>query len=116
MLRSLLPPPRRALSFWAVFPLLMFLGIFVAGIILCEHYAVVRFTWRPAFWLLAATPWIWWMHFAGGSGLTGWRAQAALFSRLILAGLFTVVLAEPRAVRKSDRLSVIYTLDVSDSM
>ena len=53
---------------------------------------------------------------AGWSGLSGWRAQAALVSRLLLVGAFAALLAEPRAVRKSDTLSMVYALDVSDSM
>jgi uncharacterized membrane protein/Mg-chelatase subunit ChlD len=40
----------------------------------------------------------------------------ALLTRLTVAAIFITLLAEPRAVRKSDVLSVVYALDVSDSM
>ena len=112
-MHSLFPAARRAVTPLALLPLLVFLAVFAAAVIVCETRDLVRFTWKPAFWLLAATPWVWWMHFAG---LSGWRAQAALLSRLLLIGAFAALLAEPRAVRKSDTLSMVYALDVSDSM
>ena len=56
------------------------------------------------------------MHHAGGSGLGPGRALAALLTRLLLVGAFVMLLAEPRAVRRSDALAVVYALDVSDSM
>jgi uncharacterized membrane protein len=115
-LRSLFPAARRRVTLLALLPLLVFLAVFAAAVISCEVRGIVRFTWKPAFWLVVATPWVWWMHFGGGSGLSGWRAQAALVSRLMLVGAFAALLAEPRAVRKSDTLSMVYALDVSDSM
>src|SRR5437762_12819816 len=115
LLQSLLPTARRPVTLLALLPLLVFVAVFAAAMIVCEVRGIVRFTWKPAFWLMLATPWVWWMHFAGWSGLSGWRAQAALVSRLLLVGAFAVLLAEPRAVRKSDTLSMVYALDVSDS-
>ncbi len=100
----------------ALLPLLLFLAAVAGVVVACEMRGWLRFTWWPAFWLLLATPWVWWMHFAGASGLTGWRAHAALVSRLVLVGAFAALLAEPRAVRRSDALSLVYALDVSDSM
>ena len=115
-LQSFIPSARRPVTLLALFPLLLFLAAFSAAVIVCEMRGLVRFTWKPAFSLMAVTPWVWWMHFAGWSGLSGWRAVAALVSRLLLVGAFAAVLAEPRAVRKSDTLSMVYALDVSDSM
>ena len=115
-LQSLLPAARRPVTLLALLPLLLSLAVFAAAVIACEVRGIVRFTWKPAFWLMLVTPWVWWMHFAGWSGLSGWRAQAALISRLLLVGTFSALLAEPRAVRKSDTLSMVYALDVSDSM
>jgi len=66
--------------------------------------------------LMAVSPWIWWVYLAGQSGLTGWRGATALVVRLALVAALAMLLAEPRAVRKSDVLSVVYVLDVSDSM
>jgi uncharacterized membrane protein/Mg-chelatase subunit ChlD len=72
---------------------------------------------RPwAFLLLLATPWIWWMQAAGHSGLPEGRGAVAGFIRLMIAGLLIIVLAEPRAVKTSDVVSVIYNVDVSDSV
>lgn len=99
----------------AVLPLAAFLVVF-AGVLAWAHAAaLLRFT-RPAmFWLLVFAPWFWWMQFTGGA-LGGARANMALIVRLTLFGLFVSLLAEPRAVRKSDTLSVVYALDISDSI
>jgi len=97
-------------------PLAIFLGVFLAMVLVLEMRGVLRFTRTNAFWLMAVAPWFWWLHQAGGSGLSGVRSVVALLVRLSLVGLFVLLLAEPRAVRKSDTLSVVYALDVSDSM
>ena len=114
--RSLVPAARQRVTLLALSPLLIFAAVYAAAVVICEMRGIIRFTWRPAFWLMLAAPWVWWMHFAGSSRLRGWRAQAALLSRLLLMGIFAALLAEPRAVRKSDALSLVYALDVSDSM
>jgi uncharacterized membrane protein len=44
------------------------------------------------------------------------RANSALAVRLCLLGLFVALLAEPRSVRSTDRLSVVFALDSSDSI
>ncbi len=44
------------------------------------------------------------------------RASSALAVRLLLLGVFVALLAEPRAVRSTDRLSVVFALDSSDSI
>lgn len=44
------------------------------------------------------------------------RANSALAVRLCLLGLFVALLAEPRSVRSTDRLSVVFALDNSDSI
>jgi uncharacterized membrane protein/Mg-chelatase subunit ChlD len=110
------PPIRRATTWTSAVPWVVFLLVFGTVWLVLEWRGLVRFTRPAAFWLLLATPWFWWMHRAGGSGLGGGRAIAALMTRLGLFGLFVMLLAEPRAVRKSDTLSVVYALDVSDSM
>jgi uncharacterized membrane protein len=66
--------------------------------------------------LLILAPWIWWMQAAGHAGLPVRRGAWAGFIRLLLFGLLILVLAEPRAVRTSDRVSVVYNVDVSDSV
>ncbi|MFM7056516.1 MAG: VWA domain-containing protein [Planctomycetota bacterium] len=66
--------------------------------------------------LLILAPWIWWMQAAGHAGLPAGRGAWAGFIRLLIFGLLILVLAEPRAVRTSDRVSVVYNVDVSDSV
>ncbi|MEA3208967.1 MAG: hypothetical protein QOE70_2024 [Chthoniobacter sp.] len=115
-IRALFPSARKPVTFTAVAPLAAFLIVFLLLVLFLEWKGILRFSYRPAFWLLAFTPWIWWLHHAGGSGLGRGRAVTALLVRLSLAGALVMLLAEPRAVRRSDKLSVIYALDVSDSM
>lgn len=115
-LRALFPPARRPVTFGAVLPLLLFLVVFGVGCVYVEWRGLVRFSYRPAFYLAAVMPWIWWLHHAGNSGLSRGRAVIALLVRLTMIAAFILLLAEPRAVRRSDVLSVVYALDVSDSM
>ena len=72
---------------------------------------------RPwAFLLLLFTPWVWWMQAAGHAGLPARRGAFAGFCRLCICGLLILILAEPRAVRTSDVVSVVYNVDLSDSV
>lgn len=115
-IRALLPPARRPVTLASVAPLMGFVFAFAAVCTFVEWRGILRFTRPAAFWLIAVTPWIWWMHHAGGASLGKGRALTALLVRLMVAGLFIMALAEPRAVRRSDVLSLVYALDVSDSM
>ena len=115
-LRALFPRARRPVTFGAVLPLLLFLVLFGAGCTYVEWRGLLRFSYRPAFAFAAVMPWIWWMNHAGGAGLSRGRAVVALWVRLTMIAAFILLLAEPRAVRRSDVLSVVYALDVSDSM
>ena len=114
--RSVLPRPRRPVTWRTALPLALFLAGFAGACLALELADVLLFTAPRAFLLSAFLPWVWWMHVAGASGLRGARSVAALLVRLCLAGLFIVLLAEPRAVRKDDALSVVYAVDVSDSI
>ncbi|MDB6149970.1 MAG: hypothetical protein JWQ44_1418 [Chthoniobacter sp.] len=115
-IRVIFPVARKPVTLRSLVPLLGFLVLFAAVCIAVEWRGLLRFSYRPAFWFLLATPWIWWLHHAGSSGLSKGRALSALLIRLALVGAFVTLLAEPRAVRRSDVLSVVYALDVSDSM
>ena len=116
ILQQLLPPPRQPLTWRAALPLVLVLALFLGGCAFVETRGLLRFAYRPAFWLTLALPWIWWLHLGGFSGLVKGRALVALLTRLLIAAAFIMLLAEPRAVRRSDVLSVVYALDVSDSM
>lgn len=70
--------------------------------------------WRFA--LLGVMLWIWWMHHNGWHGLNRSRSLQALIVRLLLIGVFVALLAEPRSVRTSDTVSVVYALDISESI
>lgn len=112
----MIPPARKPVTGRALAPLLVFLVVFAGAVFGLSSASLLRFTRPEAFWLIALAPWFWWLHHTGGSGLSGGRAVVALFVRLCLVGTFVLLLAEPRAVRKSDTLSAVYALDVSDSM
>ncbi len=114
--RQLFPVPRRPVHGKAVVTLIVFLVLYLVGCIYLEMSGKLLFANRLGFLLMLATPWIWWMHVAGRSGLTRFRGQLSLLVRLSLVGLFAMLMAEPRAVRTSDKLSVVYALDISDSI
>ena len=81
-----------------------------------EVKEVVIFVNPQAFFLFLVLPWLWWQHVAGYHGLNGFRSLQALWMRFLVATTLVLVLAEPRAVRGSDSLALVYALDVSDSV
>ena len=123
ILASLFPKPRQSaylaggMNIWRrALPLAIFLAAY-AGICIWLDWSDTLIFARPAmFALMIAGVWVWWLAVAGWSGLTKFRAQVALFIRLCLIGLFVILMAEPRAVRTSDQLAVVYTVDISDSI
>src|SRR4051794_16258893 len=102
--RLVFPKARRPVTFVAVAPLVIFGALFAGGCVFAEWRGLVRFSYRPAFALGAVLPWVWWLHHAGGGGLSRGRAVVALFTRFVMIGAFMLLLAEPRAVRRSDTL------------
>ena len=116
LIRSWFPPARQKVTVASALPPVLFLVAFAAAVVLCEWQGWLRFSYWGAFWIMALAPWFWWMSLQGFSGLGKARSTVALLTRLLLLGLFAAVLAEPRAVRKSESLAAMYTLDVSDSM
>ncbi len=116
VLRAIVPPARKPVTFAAVLPLLVFVALFAAVVLWLELGHRIAFTtWTP-FVLALALPWVWWQHHAGYSGLRGVRGWVALMARFCLIALFIMLLAGPRAVRTSEVLSVVYALDRSDSI
>ncbi len=116
LLRALLPPPRRPVTLAAVAPLVVFLVVWLAGCLIASAMGVVTFASPWAFSLLALAPWVWWLSFAGSGGLGGGRAVVALLVRLTLLALLATALAEPRAVRANEDMSMVYVLDISGSI
>lgn len=115
-LQRIFPPPRRPVTWKAAWPLALFLVAY-AGLMVGLFYTnTVDFVYPMAFLLLLVTPWLWWMQAAGHSGLTAGRGNVALLVRLVVAGLLIAVLALPQAVKTSDIMSVVWDVDVSDSV
>lgn len=116
LLSSLFPAPRRALKRSDVWPLAAFLVAFAAVCLWLELAHVWMFARPLMLGLVVFAPWIWWMHVAGYAGLPKWRGMVSLLVRLCLLGIIVMVLAEPRSVRSRDTMSVVFALDVSDSI
>ena len=115
-IQTLFPEPRRGVSWFSALALLVYVPLFGLTCWYLDATDRLLFTQPIAFWLLLLTPWFWWMHAAGYSGLTGWRGHAALFIRLCLVGLFIIVLADPRSIRKSDSVQLVLVEDLSASV
>jgi Ca-activated chloride channel homolog len=115
-LSNLVPPPRKRVTLGVVLPLVLFLAAFGGGCVFMSLRRLVEFTNLAPFGLLVLTVWVWWLQTAGYSGLSGVRSTIALLVRLSLLGVFILALAEPRVIRRSTGLSLVYALDVSDSM
>ena len=116
LFRSIFPRRRRPITVRAVLPLLLFVLGFGAACLSVELLGIIRFSNPRAFFLAVVLPWVWWMHTAGSSGLRGTRSVAALLARLCVIAAFIMLMAEPRAVRQSEALAVVYAVDTSDSI
>jgi uncharacterized membrane protein/Mg-chelatase subunit ChlD len=114
--RQVVPPARGPVTLRQVVPLVGFLLVYAAVCVTLDRTGRVLFV-RPAmFAIMVVSVWIWWMYVAGYSGLPRRRATMAFLVRMLLVGIFVLALAEPRAVRTSDTLSVVYAIDMSDSI
>jgi uncharacterized membrane protein len=116
LLRTIFPPPRRPVTLRQVLLLVLFLAAYFGTCVALVLTHQVLFVRPSMFVLMAACVWIWWMYVAGYSGLPAYRAATAFLVRAMLVGVFCLALAEPRAVRTSDLLSVVYAIDLSDSI
>lgn len=112
----LFPKPRRPVSWFNAWPLIAFAVIYGGALAYLLATDKVAFG-RPTMfgWLLLA-PWLWWLGIAGHGGLGGGRAATSIVVRLLLLGLIVGALAEPRSVRTSVGVTVVYVVDVSDSV
>ena len=116
LFRALFPKARRATTWKTWLPLILFLAAFIALCCVLHFGEIMRFNRPMAFLFIVVTPWILWMYHAGAGGLTGGRGMVALLTRLSVFGLFVILLADPRAVRSSDTISIVYAVDLSDSV
>ncbi len=113
---SFFPRPRQPVSWRDAWPVVGFLAAY-AGLCLWLVFSKrVMFARPQMFALMAVSPWVWWMAVAGYAGLSKSRAAVATLVRLSLAGLFAMVLAEPRSVRTQDVQSIVFCVDVSASV
>lgn len=115
-LTTIFPPPRSTVRLHNAIPLVTFGLAYAAVCFGLEATDTLLFTHRTAFWLMILAVWVWWIWVAGATGLSRRRSLVSLLTRLTLVGLLVMVLAEPRAIRTSDTLSVVYAVDVSDSI
>ena len=66
--------------------------------------------------LLLLLPVMWWLSYAGLSGLGPWRRMIALTLRSVVFSAIVIALADVQYQQRSDKLSVIYLLDQSLSI
>jgi uncharacterized membrane protein len=112
----LIPPPAKRIGPASMAPLLLMLLLLGAAWVTTERLDLVILTSPGWLWLLTVILWIWWIQVSGRSGLRGTRAALALVTRLILIALLVTLMAEPRSVRSCHDLSLVYALDISDSV
>ncbi|MDF1744520.1 MAG: VWA domain-containing protein [Gimesia sp.] len=97
-------------------PFVLFLVFYAIVCFSLEFSGVLLFARPWAFVLILFSIWVWWLSVAGYGGLSKGRGLAALLSRLLMLGLFVMLIAEPRSVRVRDVISVVYAVDLSDSI
>jgi Ca-activated chloride channel homolog len=114
--KALVPTPRRAVSWTAAWPLLVGCVVFASLCLGLELSRTLVFARPWALGLIVLSVWVWWLSVAGYAGLPKGRSQVAFLVRFTLLALVVMLLAEPRAVRERDQLSVMYLVDLSDSI
>lgn len=115
-LNLIFPRPRRRPNWHDGLPLASFLLLFSSLCISLDVTGAVLFARPLALLLVTLSIWVWWLTTCGSTGLSRRRAAIALWLRFLMIGGFAIALAEPRTVRTSDTLTVVYAIDVSDSV
>ncbi|MFK7776713.1 MAG: VWA domain-containing protein [Gimesia sp.] len=113
---QLVPQPRVSVTWKRALPLILFIVFYTTLCFNLELSGFLLFARPWAFVLILTSVWVWWLSVAGYGGLSKGRALAALISRLVMLGLFVMLIAEPRSVRTRDVISVVYAVDLSDSI
>ncbi|MEQ8854268.1 VWA domain-containing protein [Gimesia sp.] len=114
--QQLVPRARTSVRWRRALPLIFFLLLYAGLCVGLELSGVLLFARPWAFVLIFFAVWVWWLSVAGYGGLSRGRALAALLTRLVMLGLFVILIAEPRSVRVRDVISVVYAVDLSDSI
>ena len=114
--QQLVPRARTPVTWQRALPLIFFLLLYAGLCVGLELSGVLLFARPWAFVLILFAVWVWWLSVAGYGGLSRGRALAALMTRLVMLGLFVILIAEPRSVRVRDVISVVYAVDLSDSI
>lgn len=114
--QQLVPRARTQVTWRRALPLIFFLLLYAGLCVGLELSGVLLFARPWAFVLILFAVWVWWLSVAGYGGLSRGRALAALLTRLVMLGLFVILIAEPRSVRVRDVISVVYAVDLSDSI
>lgn len=114
--QQLVPRARTQVTWQRALPLIFFLLLYAGLCVGLELSGVLLFARPWAFVLILFAVWVWWLSVAGYGGLSRGRALAALLTRLVMLGLFVILIAEPRSVRVRDVISVVYAVDLSDSI
>lgn len=114
--QRIIPPANGPVARSSLMGFLIFWALFTATVCLLVHFEQVVFR-RPEYFLLCTLGlWIWWLSETGNGGLRGFRRQFSLWIRFALVGLFAALMADPRSVRTQDVVSVVYAVDVSESV
>lgn len=116
LLSSLFPSARRpptARQWWS---LIAFLALFAGLCIWLDRAGLVLFAAPERLGWIVLAGWVWWLSVAGYAGLPAGRRVLALWFRWVLLAVLVMALAEPRAVRSRDVVSLMYVIDVSDSI
>ncbi|MFO1528474.1 MAG: hypothetical protein U1F77_01780 [Kiritimatiellia bacterium] len=108
-------PPRRRPAAGGVDSGPVFLALFAAACCAVEAMHLATFARPGQFGWAALLPWLAWQHAMQAVRLGGWRSARAAHPA-DPRGACVAALAEPRAVRSSKIWSVVFALDVSDSI
>ena len=113
---SFFPARKGKMKFSSFVPLIAFIAVYAGLIIYLLSADKVIFSKPAMFWMLLTLPWFWWMGVNGWSGIGGFRNGTSIFVRLMLGGTFIALMADPRTVQPNSTLSVMYAVDLSDSI
>ncbi|MCR4412521.1 MAG: VWA domain-containing protein, partial [Thermoguttaceae bacterium] len=81
-----------------------------------EYHLTFEYPWLALALALVVVPLVWWIGFRHLAALGPGRRWLALVLRSLVVVLFVLAMAELRAARTSERLTVIYLLDLSQSI